>query len=159
MQVEQVALGGRRTGRLVGSQLSRLRAVLRTADVVRFAYLAEGRGDVYRLRRLSGSREQLLHAALPSGTSALDAPTAGRFWLTQAAPAVSVVYADRDEADHLASSFALQPAAEGDVLLRVSGHPVVNDAVVALFSASPHRGRAGRHVGLAATLRGNLRGC
>lgn len=125
-------LGGGRTDRLAGTQLSRLRAVLRAADVTRLAYLAEGRGALYRLRRLNGTREQLLHVTIPSGASALDAPRAQRFGLTQATPAVSVVYVDRDDADELASSFALQPAAEGDVLLRVSGRPVVNDAVVAL---------------------------
>lgn len=125
-------LGAGRTDRLAGSQLSRLRAALRAADVSRLAYLAEGRGAVYRLRRLNGTMARLLEATLPSGASALDAQGAQRFGLAQATPAVSVVYVDQDDADELAHSCALEPAIDGDLLLRISNKPVVNDAVVAL---------------------------
>ncbi|WP_141397284.1 hypothetical protein [Mobilicoccus massiliensis] len=125
-------LGRGGTDRLAGSQLSRLRAVLRSIDVPRLAYLAEGRGASYRLHRLNGAVGGLRERVEVSGASALDARRRSVFGLTDAAAPVLIAYVRSADADEIAAAFALEPAADGELLFRLAERPDANDAVVAL---------------------------
>lgn len=149
-------LGSGTTARLDGTRLSRLRAALRVLDAPRLAYLAEGRGTPHRLQRLNGTHSQFLDRTLQSGMSALDVARRRTFGLTKAASDLTICYVDRDAARALGREFGLQPRADGDVLLRLSHRPVVNDAVVALdlYSYGDTRESAAGREWLEGTLHG-----
>lgn len=126
-------LGGGATTPLGSSQRSRLRAGMRELTVARLAYLAEGRGTLYRLRQDNGTRRALLVRLEVSGASALAAGGLhDRFDLSPARATLTVGYLAAAVAAEVFDTFLLRETNDGDLLLRVANSPTVNDAVIAL---------------------------
>lgn len=105
------------THRLVGSDLSRLRARLRGMPVSQFAHLCSGRGRLRRWAQVRGDQDRLRSSIFLSGTTKLvDDEVAVRFGLAAGASRVTMGYAAG--VDELAVRHGLVESADGDVFLR-----------------------------------------
>lgn len=122
------------TGKVTGTQRSRLKARLRQMSTEAFAHAATGRGRLLRLTAHEGTSSELRRRLTLTGPSSLtDAGLAEGFSLTAGNSEMVYGYATEHEWTQLERDFLMELSSDGVLLLRITkADAVINHATVAL---------------------------